>query len=318
MSRIYGSLLLLVVFLSAPWRLSAAAGGKLSLPANTGAILDQIYSGHEEQALPDIHRLEQEMPDNPLGYLLEAEAEWWRIWCASAEFKYGMTMARHHEKAPGDQHYLDLTTMAYSLAEAGLRTQNSAEMHLYAAMADALASRLYGLRSEYRATARVGVRARANFQAAVALDSALGDAYSGLGLYNYYVDTLSTLAKVLRFFMGIPGGSKEEGIRQLERGIQEGQLSPPLARFYLALNLENYDQKYDEALQIIGPLVNKYPENPMFLLVRGDLNAKLGHKQLAAESYREAGTFAAQVPEEDCRAKIAQLVRQSLAALHLN
>lgn len=318
MSRFHGSLLLLLILLSAPQRLRAAPGGKLSLPANTTAILDQIYSGHGEQALPDIHRLEQEMPDDPLGYLLEAEAEWWKIWCASAEFKYGMTMARHHEKAPGDQHYFDLTIKAYSLAEASLRTQNSAEMHLYAAMADALMARLYGLRGENRATARVGVRARENFQTAAALEPTLGDAYTGLGLYNYYVDTLSTLAKVLRFFMGIPGGSKQEGIRQLERGIQEGQLTSPLASFYLGLNLENYDQKYGEALRIIGPLVDKYPENPMFLLVQGDLNAKLGRKQLAAASYRAAGALAAQVPEDECRARIAQLVSESVAALHLN
>jgi tetratricopeptide (TPR) repeat protein len=191
-------------------------------------------------------------------------------------------------------------------------------MHLYAAMADALAARLYGLRAEYRTTARIGVRGRENFLTTLALDPSLADADTGLGLYNYYVDTLSTLAKVLRFFMGIPGGSKEEGLRQLQRAIHEGQLSPTLARFYLAYNLHNYEQRYEEALQVIGPLVDKYPENPVFQLVRGDLYAKLGRKQLAEACYRAAGAAAAHMPEEECRAKIGQLARQSLAALHLN
>jgi predicted Zn-dependent protease len=129
------------------------------------------------------------------------------------------------------------------------------------------------------------------------------------------VDTLSTIARVLRFFMGIPGGSKEEGIRQLERAMRDGQLSAPLARFYLALNLENYDQRYQEALEVIGPLVEKYPDNPIFLLARGDLYAKFGRKALAESSYRAAALAVAQVPEPDCRAKLAALARESLAAL---
>ena len=285
------------------------------LPANLQAILDHIYSGHHDQALQEIHELESRSPSDPLGYLLEAEAEWWPIWCVSAEFKYGMTMARHHEKGPADQHYLDLTAKAYSLADASLRQQDSAEMHLYAAMADALASRMYSLRGEYRATARAGVRGRENFQRAIAMDSALADAYTGLGLYNYYVDTLSTLARLLRFVMGIPGGSKVEGVQQLERAIREGKITPPVARFYLALNLENYDQQYEQALQVIGPLVEKYPDNPIFQLVKGDLYAKLGRKALAEASYRATISATAQETNPECRANLARLGQESLTAI---
>jgi tetratricopeptide (TPR) repeat protein len=291
-------------------------GGKLSLPPITTAILDHIYSGRRDLALSEIHRLQQQEPEAPLGYLLEAENEWWELWCGSAEYKYGMNMARHHNRTPADQHYLGLTTKAYSLAEARLRQHNSAEMRLYAGMADALAARLYGLRGENRATARAGVRARENFLKAVAMDPSLADADTGLGLYNYYVDTLSAVARVLRFFMGVPGGSKEEGIRQLQRAMQEGQLSAPLARFYLALNLHTYDQRYEEALRVIGPLVEKYPENPIFQLTRGDLYAKLGRKQPAEAAYQAAHDAVLKVPEPECRAKLAQLTRESLAALH--
>ena len=304
--------------LIAPARALSQPPGNLSLPPNISNILDHIYSGRRDLALAEIRQLQQQNPGDPLGYLLEAEAEWWKMWCAAAEFKYGMTMARHREKIPADQHYLELTAKAYALAEANLRRQDTGEMRLYAGMADALAARLYGLRGEGRAAARVGVRARSNFQAALALDASLCDADLGLGLYNYYVDTLSAMARVLRFFMGIPGGNKEEGIRQLQRAIREGQLSPAAARFYLAIDLHNYDQRYEEALEVIGPLVDKYPENPIFQLARGDLYAKLGRKKLAEACYRAAGEAASQVPEADCREKIGQLVRQSLATLHAN
>ncbi|HYA78763.1 MAG TPA: hypothetical protein VED65_00375 [Candidatus Bathyarchaeia archaeon] len=310
--RFFPILLLVIVSL---WQANAEPAGKLILPASTPSILDHIYAGRPDLARPEIHELEAQAPENPLGYLLEAEVDWWEIWCTSAEFKYGMTMARHHDKAPGDQRYFELTNKAYNLAEASLHQQNTGEMHLYAAMADALTARLAAMRSEYRASARAGVRARENFQEALKLDPTLADAYTGLGLYNYYVDTLSVLAKALRFLMGIPGGTKEEGIKQLERGMQEGQLSASLARFYLAMNLFNYDQRYEEALRVITPLAEKYPGNPVFQLMRGDLNAKLGRKQLAEDFYHTADKAADELPDAECRAKMKQLARQSLEAL---
>jgi tetratricopeptide (TPR) repeat protein len=145
------------------------------------------------------------------------------------------------------------------------------------------------------------------------MDSDLADADFGLGLYNYYIDTLSAAARFLRFFMGIPGGSKKEGIRQLERAIGEGVLVPPEARFYLAINLHNYDQQYERALEVIGPLAEKYPSNPLFQLARGDLFAKLGRTERARECYLAAG--AAAMTDGECRRHVQELVRASLRAL---
>src|SRR5882757_5493695 len=296
-------------FLLAP---RCAAAGELTLPPGTDATLEHIYSGRSDLAIPEAQTLQQAQPEHPLGYLLEAEARWWQIWCLSAEYKYGMSLPRHRGKAPGDQVYLDVVAKAELLAEAGWAKHESAEMHLYAGMAGGLASRMYGLRAENRAAARAGVRAREHFLRAFALDPSLADADMGLGLYNYYVDTLSTIARVLRFFMGIPGGSKEDGIRQLQLAIDHGQLTPALARYYLAVNLHLFDLKYEQALQVATPLVEKYPENPIFRLVRGDLYGKLGRKSLAIADYRAAG--AAQINDAGCRKKIEQLVKQSLAA----
>jgi len=288
------------------------AAGNLSLPPGTDVILEHIYSGRIDLAIPEAQALEREQPEHPLGYLLEAEARWWQIWCLSADYKYGMSLPRHRGKSTGDQLYLEVVAKAEALAEAALAKHESAEMHLYAGMAGGLASRMYGLRAENRAAARAGVRAREHFLRALALDPSLADADMGLGLYNYYVDTLSTIARVLRFFMGIPGGSKEDGIRQLQLAIDHGQLTPTLARYYLAVNLHLFDLKYEQALRVATPLVEQYPQNPIFRLVRGDLYGKLGRRALAIADYREAA--AVQITDAACRAKIQQLVRQSLAA----
>jgi tetratricopeptide (TPR) repeat protein len=288
-------------------------GAKLELPPPAVRVIDEIYSGDLAAAIEDAHRLQQDQPNHPLGYLLEAEAMWWKIWCTSAEFRYGMTYPRHRAKLPPDQHYLDLAVKATSVAEAQLAFRDTAEMQFYAGMGEALQARLYGLRAETRNAARAGVHARERLLRAVVLDPEMGDAYLGLGLYNYYADTLSAAARALRFFMGIPGGSKQEGIQQLQRAISEGILTSPEARFYLAILLHNYDQKYEQAFQIAGPLADKYPSNPLFQLIRGDLYAKLGRRELAAESYRAAAELRVNDPE--CNAHIRSLVQASLAAI---
>lgn len=300
------------VALPASFFATSAHAEKLTLPPGTTAVIDKIYSFDTEEAIADAQRLQSAQPDHPLGYLLEAEALWWKIFCTSAEFKYGMTDARHRPKLAADQHYLELAAKASSLALAQFKNHETAEMQFYAGMGDAFTARFYGLRGENRATARAGVHAREHFQRAIKLDANLTDAEFGLGLYNYYVDTLSALAKMLGFFMGIPGGNKQEGIRQLEHDIAEGVLTPASARFYLALDLHRYDQLYEKALAVIGPLVEKYPSNPLFQLARGDLYAKLGRKEQAVACYRAAASLPIQ--DAECRARIQELARASLAA----
>ncbi len=291
----------------------AARASKLTLLPGAPAILDKIYSFDLDGAVQAAKHMQQEQPDHPLGYLLETEALWWRIWCTSAEFKFGMSDARRRAKLPEDRHYFDLAAKALSLAETSIKQRESAEMHFYAGMADASLARLYGLRGESRNAARTGVRGREHFLHAKALDPDLADADLGLGLYNYYVDTLSSMARVLRFFMGIPGGSKQEGVRLLEQAIAQGVLTANVARFYLALNLHRYDQQYQKALNILGPLVEKYPTNPFFQLARGDLYAKLGRKRQALDCYHAAAALPIQ--DAECRSRVEQLARASVATL---
>ncbi len=302
-----------LIFLLLSLFVAPAGVAKLTLPPETPAVLDKIYSFDIAGAVEAAKRMEQGRPDHPLGYLLEAEALWWRIWCASADFKYGMTDARRRAKYAADQHYFELAAKASSLAEARNKQRETAEMQFYAGMADAAAARLYALRIENRNAARAGVRAREHFIRSKTLDAGLADADMGLGLYNYYVDTLSAMARVLRFFMGIPGGSKQEGVRLLEHAIADGVLTPNLARFYLALNLHRYDLQYEKALGVVSPLAEKYPANPLFQLARGDLYAKLGRKEKALACYRAAGALV--VPDAECQSRVRELARVSIEAL---
>ena len=291
---------------------SARAGGPLDA-TEAGPVLAKIYAFDLDGAIHDARLLQQSRPEDPLGYLLEAEALGWKRWCQAADFKYGFTDARVRSKPASDKQYLELAARVTELAESRLKRQDSAPMQFYAGMGDALAARVYGLRGENRNVARAGVRARGHFFRALELDPAFADANFGLGLYNYYVDTLSAVAKILRFFMGIPGGSKEDGVRQLEEAIARGELTRQEASFYLALNLLKYDRQYERALKVIDPVAAAYPQNPFFQLLRGDCYAKLGRNAEAAASYQAAAALS--VLDSDCAARVRELAAASLASL---
>ncbi len=266
-----------------------AASLNLSDTAKQG--LNLLYAGHPDDAIPQFRQVQAADPGSPLGYILEAEARWWQIYCEACEIKWNTIDAYERPRIAADDDYLMLTEKVTSLAESRIAQGDSAEMQLYAGIGWAQRARLLGLRNDRRATARAGVNARTHLLRCLQLDPEMADAYTGLGLYNYYVDTLSPIARFLRFFMGIPGGSKAEGVRQLEIAMEKGTLTRVNARFYLAKNLRMYDHEYARSLEVLSPLMEEFPRNPIFQLLRGEILSKLGRKDPAAESFREAGEF---------------------------
>ena len=275
---------------------STRAGDNLKLPPEAKQAMGKMYAGDLDGAIGILRGLEQSESQNPLGFLLEAEAQWWKIYCAESQVKYGVIDAWKRGTKSEDQTYFDLADKAIQLAQARIATSDSAEMHLYAAMGWALKARMHALRGENRAVAHTSVAARSEFLRTLQLDPQMTDATAGIGLYNYYVDSLPGIVKVLRMFMGIPGGNKTEGIQQMQAGIDHGMLTAVEMRFYLARGLRNYDQQYEQAIAVAEPLVAQYPNNPIFELLLGDLNAKMSRTEKSAEYFRAA----AKLSTADC------------------
>jgi len=290
---------------------------QLNLPPEATDGLNLLYTGQPSRALPLFQKIEQEQPESPLGYLLEAEAQWWAMYCEACEIQWGFVDTwKEPSRAQGDA-YLALLDKATQLAETSIAKQDSAEMELYDGTSYMLQARLLGLRDDRRGTAHAGVEGREHLLRCLQLNPQMADAYTGLGLYNYYVDTLSALARVLRFFMGIPGGDKRTGIQQLRTAMQQGELTNVEARFYLAKNLRTYDFQYEEAADVLAPLVREYPENPVFALLMGNLYAKLARNDTAATYFRSVENEASSGASVDaaCQERASELAREFLDQL---
>lgn len=292
---------------------ASAFGTGITLPPKAMQALDKIYSGDPDAAIAMARDIEQAQPDHPLGYLIESEAKWWKRYCAACEIKYGILEAWKRSKEPDDGDYLALTGKVTTLAEAQLAKSDTAEMRTYAGLGWALQVRVYALRGENRAAAHAGVNARTEMLAALKIDPEMADATAALGIYNYYVDTLSPIVKLLRIFMGIPGGDKQLGIKQMEIGMNQGSFLAVDIRFILARSLRTYDQKYEEALSDAEPLAARYPQNPIFMLLLGNLNMELGRNPKAQEYFYAVQKTS--IPDSACAARMHDLASIFLASL---
>ena len=67
-----------------------ARAQNLTISPEAQRVLDTIYAGNPDAAIPLARKIEQAHPDDPLGYLLEGEALWWNRYCAACEVKYGI------------------------------------------------------------------------------------------------------------------------------------------------------------------------------------------------------------------------------------
>src|SRR5579862_4433522 len=239
-----------------------------------GRGVTMMMDGDLDGAITVAQQLEQKDPDSPLGYILEANATWWRIYYASANLiDPDVFDVANMEATPYDSHFVDLDQIAIQKAESRIHAQDNVSRNLlYEGFAYALRARLEGLHDRDLPTARAGKKMRTLLLQALAMDPNLIDAYCGLGIYNYFVDTLSSIVKILSIFIGLPGGSRVEGLKQLQLCAEKGELVRPEAKFYLAKDFSrNSEKQYEKSLRLFGELKAEFPHNPLWPMLIGSL-----------------------------------------------
>lgn len=109
--------------------------------------------------------------------------------------------------------------------------------------------------------------------------------YFSSGLYNYYMirypEDHPIVKPVVLFFKD---GNREEGLRQMDIASKKGMFTRTESSFYLARIYLKHEQRYDKASSYLGNLVEKYPNNPIFLMKHTEALLLLG-------KYEEAEPF---------------------------
>jgi tetratricopeptide (TPR) repeat protein len=252
--------------------------------------LDLLMNGQPDAALEIFQRVEANDPQSPLGDLLTADALWWKIYFATGNLTNPEVFdVASEQTTPYDAEFNQRVNAVLRKAQARIRAgQDVARNELYLGMGYALQARLLGMRGEDLATARAGKQMRAALLAALAKDPQLNDAYLGVGIYNYFVDTLPAIVKLIRWLIGLPGGSREAGLQQIERAATKGDLSRGEAAFYLAKDYSrDYEKQYSRSLQLFQQLEQEYPDNDLWKLLAGNLEVRLGRAAAGEALYRQ-------------------------------
>ena len=249
-----------------------------------------LMDGDIDGAIQVFRQVEQADPESPLGYVLEADANWWKIYLTEGNLTDPDVFEALSEKVtPYDAEFLRLNNLAIQKAQAQIHNhQDQARAYLYQRLAYALEARLEALRDHALATARAGKQMRSLSNAALKLDRTLYDADLGVGIYNYFEATLPTYVKMLRFLIHLPGGSREVGLQQLQTAAEKGEVTKGEAQFHLAKNFSrNNEQQYARSLEIFQAMVREYPDNPLWKLLVGGVEIRMGQTQEGEALYRE-------------------------------
>jgi len=252
--------------------------------------LDLLMNGDPDAAIKVFQKIEADDPDSALGYLMEADATWWQIFLTTGDlvdpdvFEVGP-----NSTSPYDSRFNHLVDQAISKARANRNANRDvARNYLYEGMAYGLRGRLAAMRDSNLAAARAAKQMRSLLITALQHDRNLRDAYAGLGLYDYFVDTLPTIVKLLRWMIGLPGGSRARGLQEIEYAAKYGELTHGEALFYLAKDYSRTSEhQYARSLQIFQQLRSQYPRNGLWTLLVGSLEIRMVHAKEGEALYRE-------------------------------
>jgi tetratricopeptide (TPR) repeat protein len=183
----------------------------------------------------------------------------------------------------------------------------------------------YGVRAQFRvhrverlAAARDGKRIKESLERALTLDPTMHDAEFGLGMYRYYAGVAPAYLRFLRFLLLLPGGDREDGLRQLERAATRGVLVRGEALYQIQILYLWYEKKWPQALEIIRDLQKRYPRNPLLRQIEAEILDTYFHDAAASLKASEQLLTLANSGEVE-RADIADVVarlniaRQSIA-----
>jgi hypothetical protein len=184
--------------------------------------------------------------------LLDAINVWWQIQLDPA------SVARD----PQFQSKVDATiasTEAWTMRE-----PQRAEAWFYVGGAFGARAQWKVLRTERLSAARDGKQIKVALEKSLALDPRLQEAYFGIGLYHYYAGVAPLAAKMLRWLLMLPGGDKTQGMAEMLRARENGELLRDEADYQLHVIDLWYENKPQQALDLLAGLRDRHPRNPLF------------------------------------------------------
>ncbi len=273
--------------------------------ANTRSGFEHLYNLEYDQAVREFELALKAHPDDPsaTNHLLSGVLfrELYRVGALDTELyaKNSFLTSKQFPVDPKIQSQIKgLIERAFQLEEARLKANPNDVDALYARGVTRATKSLYiGLvEKAWFSALRNAVGARRDHEHVLELDPNYVDAKMVVGIHNYVVGSINFAMKMAASIVGL-SGSKSKGIEYLYAAGRGGGETSVDARIALSLFLRR-EQRYPEALKLVGDLQSQFPRNFLFRLENANLLNAAGHGAEAVAAYRKllddskAGMFA--------------------------
>jgi tetratricopeptide (TPR) repeat protein len=272
---------------------SEPVGDRVAAAAHRSRALELGYNLDRDEALVAFEEAIAADPTDPVSYRLAAATVWTQIvfeqGAISVEDYLGQANARHRRHAPRPELAAKFKTYiqrSLALSEERLRANPNADAYYQVGAA-------YGCLASYTATVEGRVReslgpARRAYKAhqrVLSLDPRRKDAALIVGMTRHAVASLSAPLRFIAYLAGFDGDG-DRGIRYVEEAAQYPGETSRNALFTLVL-LYNREGRYDDALQLIEELQQRYPRNRLLWLEEGNTLLRAGRADAARVAIEE-------------------------------
>jgi len=257
---------------------------------------EDFYNLEYDKSIKEFEAVMQAHPDDPfaVNHVLSAVIfkELYKIGALDTEAYASDSFINKKYLQPLDPRVGDrvnqLSTRAIDLADARLNSNPNDTNALYSrGVAKALRSTYMGMAEHaWFAALRNAIGARHDHERVLELDPNYVDAKMSVGVDLYVIGSLSWPVRVAGSVAGL-SGNKQKGLDYLRDVAAHG--SPEVswdARIALALFLRR-EQKYDEALQVVGGMYQAFPRNFLIATEYAHLLNAAGHGPQAIAAYKK-------------------------------
>jgi tetratricopeptide (TPR) repeat protein len=257
---------------------------------------EEFYNLEYDKSIKDFETVMQAHPDDPfaVNHVLSSVIfkELYKIGALDTEAYATESFINKKYLQPLDPKVHDrveqLSTRSIQLCDARLSSNPNDTNALYArGVAKALRSTYMGMAEHaWFAALRNAIGARHDHERVLELDPKYIDAKTSVGIDLYVIGSLSWPVRVAGSVAGL-SGNKQKGLDYLRDVAAHG--SPEVAwdaKIALALFLRR-EQKYDEALQIVGGMYQAFPRNFLVATEYAHLLNAAGHGPQAIAAYKK-------------------------------
>lgn len=217
-------------------------------------------------------------PQDPAGYFYKTATDWWQL-AQDFDFK----LPKIEERL--EQDYEDTVRVGRAALDSAANDHERGLACLYWGGAEGLNGRWLVTQKEWRRAYFMGRRGNNLLHRALHYDPTLYDAYMGIGIYDYFTDTLSGVVGALAHLL--IHGDRKRGLEELQLAINKSEHARVESMIFLIEIYTSEEHTPEKALPLTLELHREFPTSPAMHLA--EIMAYYGMKswpEVTAESQK--------------------------------